>query len=634
MSANRAAAITPFRGLLEAVTLVRTEHDLPEALDRIATVVAEALGFRTVIINLYRRAWADLVASTVFGREEMRRALAGSTYEWSWWERIFDRRFERRGTCWIPEGSFDWAAHTGGERFVPPIDRTVDETLWHQEDELFVPFYDSAGSLLGIFCVGEPVSGLRPTDGELDLLSVVAGHAGIAVEAAQKAVAEARQRRALEHLLRVSSELTDTTSAEAILDSVPGAIKEALGFQKVCVMLADTETGVLTARAVAGWELDDDVLRSGPTSGEIAALLDPEFESEGCFLLPNAVAAARIADRHHTYRSTLNGRGPDAWSNHWLLVPLNDRSGRLLGIIWVDEPADRLLPSRDVLQALRVFANQATTALECAADFAELRELSTARAELLEAEREQVARLQELDRMKDDFVALVSHELRTPLTSIRGYTELLLDEVESPEQRDFLNVVERNAQRLLGLVSDLLLIAEIQNGKLTLELDDLELDELVQETGKSARPIASANEIVLTVRAEPGLVVRGDRFRLGQVLDNLLSNAVKFTPVGGTVDLILSAQGETARVEVSDSGIGIPRDEQARIFGRFFRSTTSRTAAIEGTGLGLAITQGIVQSHGGTIGFRSEEGLGTTFTVELPLVARGAAPAREPALAV
>jgi signal transduction histidine kinase len=632
---NPASTISPLRGLFEAATLVRTENDLSQALDRIATVVAEALGFRTVIINVYRREWDDFIAATVYGREEIRASLAGSTYERSWWEPILDERFNRNGARFIPEGAFDWSSHTGGDRFVPQIDATTDQSVWHQEDELFVPFYDSTGALLGIFCVGEPESGLRPTNEELNVLVAVAGHAGLAVEAAQLAVVEARNRRALEHLLRVSARLTDTTSAESILDSVPDAISDALGFQKICVMIADPATGTLKARAAAGWHVDDEIFRTGARPEDVRPLLDPEFELEGCFLLPLSAGVERLQTRHHTYSSTMNGRGPHAWSNHFLIVPLHGRNGDLLGIIWADEPADRLLPSREQLQILRMFANQSTTALERAGDFEELRELSATRARLLEVEREHVARLRGLDRMKDDFVALVSHELRTPLTSIRGYTELLLEDEGDTQHRKFLEVVDRNAQRLLTLVSDLLLIAEIQSGKLNLELADVLLSELVEEAGASARPAAAARDIELTVCADRDVRVVGDRSRLGQVLDNLISNAIKFTPSGGTVRLGLSTAGGLARIDVSDTGIGIPAAEQHRVFARFFRSSVAREAAIKGTGLGLAITHGIVESHGGAISFQTAPGVGTTFSVELPAkAAQRQDAARQPAVAV
>jgi signal transduction histidine kinase len=607
------------KGLLEAATLVHDEHDVSLALERVAAVVAEALGFQTVVINLYRRAWDDFIVSTVYGEDIISDSLLGSTYEHSWWEPLLVDRFDCQGTFLIPAGSFDWSAHGSAVRFVPPARATLDEGAWHHEDELFVPFSATNGELLGIFCVGEPLSGRRPSPEELELLAAVVGYAGIAVEAAQRAVAASRQRRSLEHLLRVSSRLGDTSSAESLLGLVADAIQDALGFQKVSVNLTDAE-GLLVPRAFTGWDAGEATVQASTPLAAFERLFDPAFEIEGCFLVPSDEGRSRVAEANHTYRSEMNGRGPHAWSNHWLCVPLHSRGGRVIGVIWADDPDDRLLPTREMLQALRMFANQATSAIESANDFAALHEISTTRARLLEQEREQVVHLQQLDALKDEFVALVSHELRTPLTSIQGYTEILLEDTLVEEQRGFLNVIGRNSNRLMCLVDDLLLIAEIEGGKLALELSELRIDELVDDAAATARPLAAEKGIDLQIDVTADLQILGDRSRLGQVLDNLVSNAIKFTATGGTVRLSASNEAGRAVVEVTDSGIGIPLAEQAQMFGRFFRSSSARAAEIPGTGLGLAITRGIVESHGGAIGFESEEGVGTTFRVSLPLV--------------
>jgi len=615
-----AAQLSSMRGLLEAATLVHDEHDIALALERVASVVAEALGFATVVINLRRREWDDFVVSTVVGTEAIRASLLGSAYEPSWWEPLLVDGFEREGTYFIPEGEFDWDAHATGDRVIPAIETPADEGAWHAGDEIFVPFSSGSGELLGIFCVGEPASGRRPSHEELALLATLAGYAGVAVDAAQSAAVAARQRRALEHLLRVSSRLRDSSSADALLGSVTDAIHEALGFEKVCVDLED-DGGQLVPCASTGWTDAENAQRTHTPFAAFARLIDPAFEVEGCFLVPNEEARSRVARTNHTYSSTLNGRGVEAWSNHWLLVPLYGRDGDPIGVIWADEPVDRLLPTRDTLQALRTFANQAATAIESANDFAALREISVARARLLDQEREQVAHLQQLDSLKDEFVALVSHELRTPLTSIRGYTELLLDDDPVDEQRTFLEVIDRNASRLLSLVNDLLLLAAIQSGKLVLESAALEVDDLLGDAGMTAGPLAAAKGIELQLELSGGLRTVGDRSRLGQVLDNLISNAIKFTPEGGTVRLGAAREGGHLRISVSDSGIGIPKADHAQMFERFFRASSARAAAVPGTGLGLAITRGIVESHGGTIDFESEEGAGTTFSIRLGLEA-------------
>jgi signal transduction histidine kinase len=247
----------------------------------------------------------------------------------------------------------------------------------------------------------------------------------------------------------------------------------------------------------------------------------------------------------------------------------------------------------------------------------------TALAEAEAAQRlllEQNDRLRELDRLKDEFVALVSHELRTPLTSITGYLELVLDDPELPdEQRRFLDVVDRNADRLLRLVSDLLLVAQIESGKLSLDPEEVDLVDLATQSVEVLRPAADARGIDLRLDVDPIPSLRGDPARLGQLLDNLVSNAVKFTESGGRVVVALGVTGEEVVLAVSDNGIGIPVAEQRRLFDRFFRASTAQDRAIEGTGLGLTIVHAIVRAHGGEIELTSDEGQGTTFRVRLPV---------------
>jgi signal transduction histidine kinase len=232
------------------------------------------------------------------------------------------------------------------------------------------------------------------------------------------------------------------------------------------------------------------------------------------------------------------------------------------------------------------------------------------------ARRRENERLRELGRMKEEFVASVSHELRTPLTSIRGYLELVLEGDSTPEQADYLRVIDRNADRLLDLINDLLDVAQAENGHLVLNREPVALESVVADAVAGLEPTAAARQIELGlhVATEDGPVDL-DRKRIGQLVDNLLSNALKFTPDGGSVDVRLAPENGHVRLDVSDTGIGIPEAEQARLFERFFRASGQ---SIQGTGLGLAISKAIVEAHGGEIAVRSTEGIGTTFSVLLP----------------
>jgi len=243
------------------------------------------------------------------------------------------------------------------------------------------------------------------------------------------------------------------------------------------------------------------------------------------------------------------------------------------------------------------------------------------REALLAQAQLQNERLREVDRMKDEFVALVSHELRTPLTSIRGYLELLLDEAEAFEttHTDWLGVIDRNSERLLALVEDLLLKAQVNAGKVSLSMKDVDIVGIVEQSVKAGAPVAAARGVALTCSTAPLPHVAADPVRIGQVIDNLISNALKFTPSGGRVEVRASLNDDRAQVEIADTGAGMSDDEQSRLFERFYRTPYAHEAAVPGVGLGLSIAKAIVEAHGGKISCASVAGAGTTFAIELPL---------------
>ena len=184
---------------------------------------------------------------------------------------------------------------------------------------------------------------------------------------------------------------------------------------------------------------------------------------------------------------------------------------------------------------------------------------------------------------------------------------------------------------MLDLVNDLLFLAQVEAGKLAIERKPIDLGKVVEECIETSSPAADSLGIQLTALLGRVPKLEGDRARLAQMLDNLVSNALKFTPEGGRVDVRLDARDGAAVLEVEDTGLGIPADEQGRLFERFFRSSNATQSAIPGSGLGLTITKAIVERHGGRIEVESTESVGTTVRVSLPLgAARGAeAPARE-----
>ncbi len=233
-----------------------------------------------------------------------------------------------------------------------------------------------------------------------------------------------------------------------------------------------------------------------------------------------------------------------------------------------------------------------------------------------------------IERMKTEFVSTVSHELRTPLTSILGNLGLVLGGVAgvvSDEARRMIEVAERNGRRLLRLVNDLLDLDSLGAGRMSFRVEVLDLVRLVEHAVDATRGYAQSFGIELRCEGEiTGAAVEVDGERLQQVIANLLSNAVKYAPEGSDVKISLSRVGGELEVAVSDSGPGIPEEIRPRLFERFVQADGSDTRRAGGTGLGLAISKGIIEHLGGTIGYFSELGVGTTFWFRLPeRVARG-----------
>jgi PAS domain S-box-containing protein len=252
-------------------------------------------------------------------------------------------------------------------------------------------------------------------------------------------------------------------------------------------------------------------------------------------------------------------------------------------------------------------------------DIGERKASDAQREHLLDLERAQNEKLRELDLMKDEFVALVSHELRTPLTAIQGYTELVLDGTAgevNDEQRAMLAAIDRSSGRLFRLINDLLFVAQVNAGKLSVAIDDVDLAAVAREAIDDAGPRALAADVTLELECDPTPTVQADRVRIGQVFDNLISNAIKFTPPGGRVRLTVSMAGDEAIIVVTDSGMGMTPEDQQRLFTRFFR--TKAAAKIQGTGLGLSITKAIIDAHHGSISVESQVGRGTSFVVTVP----------------
>ena len=367
--------------MFERTASVRDETDLQEVLEDVARAIGEVLGYRAVVINVYRPAFDDMLTAAAVGSDESIRAAARHDLAARHLDAAAGRALRRReGAYFVPDGEFDWDA-LGVDTYVPDLEpAATTRTPGCPATPCSSRCATRAQQLLGVISVDEPETGLRPSDDELDVLVTISRHAALALRIGQDmandvaAPAHARARaRGVGAAGRGRATWTPCCRPSATASS------DALGFDKVLIELADEPrpaarhewptTGWPSRRAGAR-------PRRQPRRAR-AALFTEEFEVAGCYLLPAEVAEARLGIEDFPYRSELNGRGPHAWSRHWLLVPLVERRAARSGVIWVDDPRDRLLPTRARLQALRLFANQAVAAVHAAKQAVRLRHEAT-----------------------------------------------------------------------------------------------------------------------------------------------------------------------------------------------------------------------------------------------------------------
>jgi diguanylate cyclase (GGDEF)-like protein len=370
--ASTLAVLGRLGAMFERTASVRDDAGLQEVLEDVARAIGEVLGYRAVVINVYRFAYDDMLTAAAVGSDESIKQLLGTISPKHTWTPLLTERFRRRdGAYFVADGEFDWDA-LGVDTYVPDLEPSDDPNAWLPGDALFVPLRDARDQLLGVISVDEPETGLRPTDDDLDVLVTISQHAALAMRIGQDIANDIEHQRMLERVLEVSARLAEASDVDAVLQAVSDGIQDALGFDKVLIGISEQPGRPLVTRASSGWPADSAALDHGASLEALAGLFSEDFEMAGCYLLPAEVAEDRLGIDDFPYRSELNGRGPHAWSRHWLIVPLVE-ADHPIGVIWVDDPRDRLLPTHARLQALRLFANQAVAAVHVAKQAARLR---------------------------------------------------------------------------------------------------------------------------------------------------------------------------------------------------------------------------------------------------------------------
>jgi signal transduction histidine kinase/DNA-binding response OmpR family regulator len=318
---------------------------------------------------------------------------------------------------------------------------------------------------------------------------------------------------------------------------------------------------------------------------------------ELCAEIPDALLVASAHDPQHLELLRTLGL------TSFLSVPLEAR-GRLLGVLTIAmSESDRRCQPAD---------------LPLAADLAHRIAAAIDNAQLYRAAQDSI-------RMRDIFLSVAAHELRTPLTSLLGYTQLVERRAEhassiSDRDRQALRVVAEQATRLSKMVASLLDISRLQLGQLSIEPLPLDLGALAARLVEETRPLLMQHSIDYTGTRDPALI-SGDELRLEQALQNLIQNAVKYSPEGGTITVHVACDTTRAAVAVTDTGIGIPPDALPQLFERFYRAPNVDPQHISGLGVGLYVVKEIVELHGGSVDVRSEVGVGSTFTLSIPLLA-------------
>jgi signal transduction histidine kinase len=396
----------------------------------------------------------------------------------------------------------------------------------------------------------------------------------------------------LRAMLEISRILNSTLDHSRLLRIIVRSATQVVDCEDSSILLIDARTGELRFEACAGLEEQATQPIVVPMDASIAGWIARHNKP------------LIISDVHSDPRFFEQADDVTGFPTRSVLgVPMSSK-GRVIGVLEAVNKREGEFSDEDV-ERLAVLAAQAAVAIENA-------RLHT---ELQRAYEE----LNELDRLKSEFITATSHELRTPLTVIKGYLQLATNAMLPPERRvAMLETISRQVDKIVRLANDLFFMQEMNT--IRLEFAEVNMTSIVRSQVDANRSRAKAAGIHLICDVAPELPpVWGDAERLDRAFHNLLDNAIKFSPDGGDVAVSLYIRDETAYLEISDPGVGIPPAEQLKIFERFYRLERVGDRLFDGLGLGLAITKHIVEEHGGTISVASEPGQGSTFTMTLPL---------------
>jgi signal transduction histidine kinase len=467
------------------------------------------------------------------------------------------------------------------------------------KSELCVPLR-VGGQVVGVINTENHRANAFSEDDEL-LLLTVAAQLGIVLEKLRLGQEEERRSAELRGLYELAEAFKTMTNVQETYGALAERLAQLVGAGVCIVALQDPITGYLVAQQ-PGYGVNDEILaRARYPAAEAGQFWN--FRRSGVF---RANYLTDIPPLFEELVSLFEVRNV-------LAAPML-REERFLGAVFVLNKAGGF--TEDDSRLLSVFASQAGAVIENTRLYADAQERARDLAVAL-------AKQEELDRLKSEFVQNVSHELRTPLSIIKGYIELLDSGELGQMPADFtepVSIIRRRVDMLNKMITDLTALLETQN--VGLRLQSVDLRALAQAQLADFAVVAERARLNLKQQIAPELPrLRGDPEMLRRILDNLLGNALKFTPVRGTITVRLFQQGHEIVLEVADTGTGIPESEQTRIFERFYQVDGSSTRKHGGTGLGLALVKEIAEKHGGSVTVKSRVNIGSTFRVTLPVQA-------------
>jgi signal transduction histidine kinase len=590
--------VTTLRRLHELMCRVNAGDDLASVLQLLVDGVADVTGFAVAAVS-YLQPDRCLEVVAVAGDDAARDQLIGTRTPVDEIKGEFDIADDWGLLRFVPHERLNGETGRGWIPDVVPLD--VPDA-WHPEDALLAPLSAPTGEMVGLLSVDLPRDGLRPGRFAREALEMYAAQAGIAIS-------NAKQRERLREEVRLASTVRDVIHTAG----------NALDLGRVI------DTGV--EPIVKGLSCDALWLRAFEGEGEVQGRGRGSIHSDPPLVPPDDVVAlvGRMAARCWAGRRALVLPGSHLVPNDLvtdaeaeLVLDFVARSGCRTVLLAPMGAGPECLGH---LVLGRAGDSSAWTAEEIAAALEIGRDLGRAvlHARLYERERQVVQELQQLDRYKTEMISTLAHELKNPLTAIIGHLELLETADDGRVTGRSLAAIERGANRLSDLVSDLLLLSKVGDPHRPLDPAPVDLAEIVTSTVELLAPQAAKQDVAIELHGTDEKVsVYGNAAELDRVVSNLVSNAVKFSPAGTTVTCTVAEDGDTVVLRCTDRGIGISPEDQEQLFTEFFRSNNPAALEVPGTGLGLTIVKRIVERHSGTIALDSELGRGTSLTVTLP----------------